>query len=86
MQTSFGNLNILLNDKLSEIISGPLWKVKNDEKLIQMMTKLINGIKLTEKHGIEEALFHQSNLVKIYDLIGKGRQIRFCGIFGKLNH
>ena len=34
------------------------------------MTKLINGmkelIKLAEKHGIEEALFHQSNLVKIY--------------------
>ena len=81
LQTSFGNVNILLNDKLSEIISGPLWKVKNDEKLIQMMTKLINGmkelIKLAEKHGIEEALFHQSNLVKIYDLIGKGRQIRF---------
>ena len=74
-------MNILLNDKLSKIISGPLWKVKNDEKVIQMMTKLINGmkelIKLAEKHGIEEALFHQSNLVKIYDLIGKGRQISF---------
>ena len=60
---------------------APLQKVKNEEKLIQQITQLIYGMKelnnLAEKHNIEEALFHQSNLQKIYDLIGKGRQIMF---------
>ena len=31
---------------------------------------------LARKHNIEEILFHPSNLVKIFDLIGKGRQIK----------
>ena len=60
---------------------APLWKVKNEEKLIQQITQLINRTKelnnLAEKHNIEEALFHQNYLQKIYDLIGKGRQIMF---------
>ena len=32
---------------------------------------------MAEKHGIEESLFHSSNLVKIYDLIGRKRQMTF---------
>ena len=81
LKTSFGNVEILLNNKLSETIkNGPLWKIKSDEKLIEIITKLINGVKklneLARKHKIEEILFHPSNLVKIFDLIGKGRQIK----------
>ena len=83
LKTSFGNVEILLNNKLSETIkNGPLRKskIKNDEKLIEIITKLINGMKklneLARKHKIEEILFHPSNLVKIFDLIGKGRQIK----------
>ena len=58
LKTSFGNVVILLNDKLSEVvINAPLWKVKNEEKLIQQITQLINGMKelnnLAEKHNIE---------------------------------
>ena len=48
---------------------------------MQLLTKLINGMKelsdLAEKHKIEENLFHSSNLVKIYDVIGRKRQIKF---------
>ena len=58
LKTSFGNVVIMLNDKLSEVvINGPVWKVKNEEKLIQQITQLINGMKeinnLVEKHNIE---------------------------------
>ena len=43
LKNAFGNVNILLNNKLSEVIKyGPLWKIKNDEKIIQVMIKLIN--------------------------------------------
>ena len=45
------------------------------------ITKSINGMRelknLAEKHNIGEALLHQSNLQKIYYLIGKGRRIMF---------
>ena len=70
LKTSFGNVEILLNNKLDGIESDiPLWKIRNDEKLIHSITKLINRMKelriLAEKHKIEEDLFHASNLGKI---------------------
>ena len=46
LKTLFGNVEILLNNKPSETIkNGPLWKIKSDEKLIEIITKLINGMK-----------------------------------------
>ena len=76
LKTSFKNVTILLTNKLSDVAKcGPLWKIKNEDKLINQITKLINGMaelnNLAEKHKIEESLFHQSNIQKIYDLIGK---------------
>ena len=58
LKCSFGNVDILLNNKLHEVTKyGPLWKIKNDEKLVQILTKIINGMKelvsLAEKHNIE---------------------------------
>ena len=79
LKLSFCNVAILLHSKLSEIDNRfPFWKTQNEEKLIQMITKLINRMKelcrLAEKHDIEGTLFHPCNLGKIYDLIGKKRQ------------
>ena len=82
LKTSFGNVTILLTNKLSDVAKcGPLWKIKNEDKLINQITKLINGMtelnNLAEKHIIAESLFHKSNIQKIYDLIGKWRLIKF---------
>ena len=79
LKTSFGNVEILLNNKLAEIENDiPIWKIRNDEKLIYSITKLINRMKelrtLAEKHNIEEDLFHGSNLGKIYNLLGEKRE------------
>ena len=42
LKTLFGNVEMLLNNKLSETIkNGPLWKIKSDEKSIEIITKLI---------------------------------------------
>ena len=81
LNTSFGNVSILLNDKLLNVEKSlPLWKIKSDDKFIQIVTKLINEMKelctLSEKHNIEEILFHPSNLTKVYDLIGRKRQLK----------
>ena len=34
LKTSFGNVTILLSNKLSKVVKGPLWKIKNKEKLV----------------------------------------------------
>ena len=45
LKNAFGNVDVLLNIKLSEVIKyGPLWKIKNEEIIIQVMIKLINGM------------------------------------------
>ena len=67
LKTSFGNVTILLTNRLGDVAKcGPLWKIKHEDKLINQITKLINGMtelnKLAEKHNIEESLIHQSNI------------------------
>ena len=82
LRVSFGNVAILLHDKLGEIEKGlPLWKIKSDEKLVKVLIKLINGLKelsiLAENHKIEGNLYHSSNFGKVYDLVGRKRQLEF---------
>ena len=80
LKNAFGNVNILLNNKLIEVVKyGPLWKIKNDEKIIQVMIKLVNGTQLgtlAKNHKIDDILYHPSDLVKIYELIGRKRQFK----------
>ena len=79
LKISFGNVNVLLSSKLSEIEkNSQLFKIKNDEKLVQSITKLKNSMKelaqLAQKHDIEGSLYHSSNVVKIFNLIGHKRK------------
>ena len=79
LEVSFGNVNILLSNKLKKIEdSDPLWKMKSEEKISHSISKIINLMKelgsLASAHGIESTLYHSSNLAKIYAVIGKKRQ------------
>ena len=73
LKNAFGNVDVLLNNMLSEVIKyGPPWKIKHEEIIIQVMIKLINGMMelgtSAKKHKIEEILYHPSNPLKIYEL------------------
>ena len=79
LKLSFGNVVTLLSNKLRDIDCGvPLWQIKNEEKLVQAITKVKNCMvelnNLAEKHSIEAMLFHPSNLSKIFQIVGKKRQ------------
>ena len=85
LKTSFGNVSTLLSKKLGKVNKTyPLWKIKNDEKFIEIAPKLINEMKelydLAGKHKIGHILFHPCNLAKIYELIGRKRQIELTKI------
>ena len=78
LERSFGNVSVMLAAKLQEIDNTvPLQKVKQDEKLIQTITKIRNCMSelktLAETHNIESSLYHSSNLAKFYHLLGDRR-------------
>ena len=80
LKISFGNVETLLRNKFWEIECGvPLWKIKSDEKIIQSIIKIKNTMielrSLAKKHNIEQNLFHTSNLAKIYNILGKKKQV-----------
>ena len=81
-------METLLTNKLGEMEnSSPLWKIKDDEKLVQSITKLKNCLtdlkSMAKIHKIENSLFHTSNLAKIFQLIGRLRQSKITKKFLK---
>ena len=79
LKLAFGNVGMLLANKLkSTDDSEPLYKVKGDEKVIKALSKLMNLMtelsELAWRHDVEAALYHSSNLAKIYSLLGSKRQ------------
>ena len=81
LKESFGSTMLLLQNKLSEVEKyGPIWKIKEDENVIQALAKLLNAMgELRELvgHSIEDVLYHPSNLGIIFSLIGDQRRRKF---------
>ena len=82
LKESFGCTMLLLQKKLSEVKKcGPLWKIKDKEKLIAALSVLLNGMTelkiLAEKHDIKDQLYHHSYIGLIFDLIGNNRREKF---------
>ena len=79
---SFGCANLLLQNKLCDVEKlGPIWKIRDNEKLIPPLSNLVNVMSdlkvLAHKHKIENALHHSSNLGIIYNQIGNQRESKF---------
>ena len=65
---SYGNARYLLQNKLSELDQvGGLWKIKNDEKLVLAIAKLVNSMKeisrLARDHDSEGELYEGGGTV-----------------------
>ena len=83
LKESFGCTMMLLQNKLSDVKScGPIWKVTEKPKLLQIISKLINGMteleSLASKHSIEDQLYHHSYISMVFDLIGDQRREKFA--------
>ena len=73
---------LLLQNKLSQVEKyGPIWKIRDNEKLIPVLSRLVNAMSelkvLVDKHSIGDVLYHPSNIGIIYDLIGVQRNEKF---------
>ena len=75
LKEAFGCVMLLLQNKLSEVKKhGPLWKIKNKERLIPAKSRLLYNMteltNLAEKHSITGQLYHHGYLALIFDIIG----------------
>ena len=81
LKLSYGDPKLMLNKKLADLSnSGHLWRIKDLEKLIEGISKIINSmkdmIKLAGEHHIEQSLYHGDGLERIYNLLGDSRLTR----------
>ena len=82
LKLSYGDPKLMLNKKLADLSnSGHLWRIKDLEKLIEGISKIINSmkdmIKLAGEHHIEQSLYHGDGLERIYNLLGDSRLTRW---------
>lgn len=86
LKQSYGNVENLMSKKLGEFDKGvPLGKAKGDEKVAQAITRtknIMTDLKtLSEKHNIEQSLYHSSNISRILGGFGRKRQTHLTKVF-----
>ena len=77
MKSAYGDAKLLLKKKLDEVQKINLWKVRDPERVGNMLSKLINTMKdlmkLASEHKIEARLYSGDGLERIYSLMGDAR-------------
>ena len=85
LKAAYGDPKILLKRKLAEIGKiNNLWKIRDTEKIVEALNKIINTMKdlkkLASDHGIKSKLYSSDRLEKIYQLLDDSRMIRWLAI------
>ena len=75
LKNAYGNTENLLKIKLKDIRKdGPIWKIKDPERFVKSLSKLIYALlelqKLAFKHNIENELYYGGSIETIYEIIG----------------
>ena len=82
VKEAFGNTKVLLHNKLNEISKfGLIWKIKDKEKLIHVLAKLVYAMtelrELAVRHKIENSLYYGGSIEAIDNIIGYKDRDRF---------
>ena len=82
LKEAYGDTELLLEKKLYEIVKmGEIWKIKEKEKLVHALSKLISIMlelqRLAVRHDIENELYYGGSIQKIYKILGYGYTNRF---------
>ena len=84
-KAAYGDPKLLLKRKLAKIGKiNNLWKIRDTEKIVEPLNKIINTMKDLKKiasdHGIKSKLYSGDGLEKIYHLRGNSRMTRWLAI------
>ena len=79
------NPTLLLKKKVTEISRvHQLWKLKDPDKLVEALSRIINTVKylqrLASEHGIESRLYSGNGIERIYQLLGNNRVTRWLSV------
>ena len=82
LKEAYGDTELLLEKGLYEIVKmGEIWKIKDKEKLVHALSKLISIMlevqRLAVRHDIENELYYGGSIQKIYKNLGYGYTNRF---------
>ena len=82
LKLAYGDPKSMLKKKLCEINKfTALWKIKEPEKLMEGLSRIINLMKdlttLAVKHNIENRLYYSDSIHKIYQLLGENRVMKW---------
>ena len=85
LKSAYGDPKLLLKRKIADIGKiNYLWKLRDCEKVVDALSKIINTMKDPEKlasdHNIKSKLFSGDGLEKIYQLLGDSRMTRWLAI------
>ena len=77
-------MQLLLKNKFKSIEKiGPIWKIKDKRKLVQVLTKvsfaMLESERFAEKHEIENELYYGGGIQKVYEVLGFGFEISLLG-------
>ena len=80
--SAYGDSKIMLQKKMKQLkLVDPIWKLKEPERVIDGITKVINLMKelmkLSEKHKIQARLYHGDTINFIYKILGDNRVTRW---------
>ena len=78
LKLAYGDPKSMLRKELCEISKvTALWKIKEPEKLMEVLSRIINLMKdlttLAVKHNIENHLYYSDSNNEIYQLVGENR-------------
>ena len=81
LEKCFGHVPTLLSHKLESFDkTTPLEKIQKDSKIHEALLKIQNLMRelttLARDHGLEQTLYHPSNLSRLFHLLGKKRQLK----------
>ena len=91
LKSAYGDAKLLLKKKISEIGKiNQLWKIKDPEKVVNALSKIINVMKdlehLAVQHKIQSKLYYGDGLDRIYQLLGDNRVTRWLSIICQENY
>ena len=81
LKSAYGDAKLLLKRKIGEVDRiAYLWKIRDPEKVAEMLSKLIvmkHLMELAREHDIEARLYSGDGLERIYNLLGDSRLTRW---------
>ena len=85
LKRSYGDPKLLLKKKLLHLGQiNQIWKLKDSEKIVEALSKMINTMKDLEhlacEHNIQARLYRGDGLDRIYQLLGDNRVTRWLSI------